>query len=214
MRHKTLFYKTLVPFVLAFLGYCATSRATITDSWWHDDGDGAIVCSSWTFNNSTLTMSGDQYWEPGHMLGWVDTDTATDPTLTLASGIDNDTAFAWIGYQVNVIMPNTFSFVGTPSVQNFPLSDWSVTSVAAPTLQVSGIYAGDYEGTMDFAAGTPVGIGGELDFSYAIHFTGATEYSFTQEMIPTEVPEPNELGLASGLLFGGFELVKRLRKKT
>ncbi len=206
--------KILLPFVLVFLGYCATSRANITDAWWNDDGDGAIVCSSWAFNNPDLTMTGNEYMAgAAHMLGWVNTDSALDPTLYLGSGVDNDTSFAWTGYLVNVVMAVPFTFSGTPSVSS-PLSDWSVASVAAPTLQVGGLYIGKYEGTIDLTSGTPIGIGDELDFSYAIHFSSSTDYAFTQEMIPQGVPEPGDLGLVTGLLFGGFELVKRLRKKT
>ncbi len=45
------------------------------------------------------------------MVGTIDTDTALDPTLTLSSAVNNDTAFAWIEYQVIVYMsvPSTFT---------------------------------------------------------------------------------------------------------
>jgi hypothetical protein len=215
--------KTLILFVLAIAGYCATSRADITNAWWHDDGDGVLVCKTWTYDSvnlssPNLTMTGDQYTVPGqsaagHMNGWIQTD-GQDPTLYLGSGVDNDTAFAWTSYQVNVYMAVPFTFVGTPGVSN-PDSTWFVASTLQPSSPVvGGPYSGDYEGTLDLSGGTPVAIGDELDFNYAIHFGSSIDYTFTQEMIPMGVPEPGDLGLASGLLFGGFQLVKRLLKKT
>jgi hypothetical protein len=225
--------KILVAFGLAFLAFCTTGRADITNAWWHDDGDGVLVCKTWGNNSGSLpapnmTMTGDQYTVPGqsaagHMLGWVQTDSPTDPTLYLGSAVDNDTAFAWTSYQVNVVMPVDFSFVANSEyVANYPASppngwtpDWTVANVIAPILQNTGIYANKYEGTINLTGGTPVQVGDELDFGYGIHFAGSTDYSFTQEMIPMGVvPEPSDLGLASALLFGGIELVKRLRRKS
>jgi hypothetical protein len=206
--------KILLPLVLAFLGYCATSRATITNASWTDDGDGAIVCSWWQFNlnASTLKMTGNEYMAgAAHMIGTVQTTDPTDPTLYLGSAVDNDTGFAWTSYQVNVYMSAPFTIVsGTPYVDNVPAGDWSVSPT---TYQSSSEFPTEpYEATIDLTGGTPVQIGGELDFGYAIHFGSSTDYAFTQEMIP--VPEPGDLGLASALLFGGIELVKRLRKKS
>jgi len=165
-------------------------------------------------------MAGDQFWGPGHMVGTVQTDTTQDPTLYLGSSVNNDTSFAWTSYIVNVVMGVPFTFVpSSETVENYPPSgpsDWSVAGVTTPTLQVGGLYNGLYEGTIDLTGGTPIPISdqtaGELDFSYGIHFSSSTDYSFTQEMIPQGVPEPGDLGLVSGLLFGGFQLIKRLRK--
>jgi hypothetical protein len=52
-----------------------------------------------------------------------------------------------------------------------------------------------------------------LDFNYAIHFVGSTDYAFTQEMIPmfSEVPEPTTLALAG---MGGLALALRLRRNN
>lgn len=164
-------------------------------------------------------MTGDQYTVPGqsaagHMNGWIQTDSPTDPTLYLGSGVDNDTSFAWTSYQVNVYMAVPFTFVGSVGVSN-PDSTWFVASTLQPSSPiVGGPYSGDYKGTLDLSGGTPVAIGDELDFNYAIHFGSSTDYAFTQEMIPMGVPEPSDLGLASALLFGGIELVKRFRKKA
>ena len=48
---------------------------------------------------------------PGHMVGTVVLDSPEDPTLTLSGTIDNQTASAWYGYQINVIMSIPFTFV-------------------------------------------------------------------------------------------------------
>jgi hypothetical protein len=204
MKNLTL----LLASVGAF-GLCFTSNANITGASWNDDGDGAVVCTGWSFSteNNQLSMWGTQYWAPAHMLGTILTDTPDDPTLTLGSSVNNDTGYMWIGYQVNVVMSVPFTFTAPgPTVSNPPTDDWTVANVVAPTLQVTGPYAGDYEGTLQYSDGTPVGIGGELDFLYSIHFASSTDYSFTQEMIPlyAPVPEPGVFALAGmgSLLFG------------
>jgi hypothetical protein len=66
-----------------------------------------------------------------------------------------------------------------------------------------------YEGNIDFSGITDPVSGdpdnpGTLDFSYKILFSGATSYTFTQEMSPSPVPEPGTVGLLAmgGLLYG------------
>lgn len=200
-----------------------SANASITNAWWQADGDGAIACDSWTWDatsQASLLMYGRQYGLPSqvgpgvaaHMLGWAQTTDELDPTLFLGSSVDNDTGGVWSGYKVNVIMSQAFTFSGTPGVSN-PDSTWNLAGIVAPTLQMSGPYAGKYEGTIDYAGGTPVGIGDELDFSYSIHFLGSTSYAFTQEMIPifSEVPEPSTIVLAG---MGGLALALRLRRNS
>jgi hypothetical protein len=194
---------------------CSTP-ASITNAQWWADGDGAVICNSWNWNSSEalLTMSGRQCDGVGHMLGLIQTSDPLDPTLTLSGAVNNDTGGAWIGYTINVIMSTNFSFVAPgPTVANPSVNDWFVASVINPTLQVSGPHAGMWEGTLNFASGTPIGMTQEMDFLYSISFSGGLGFNFTQEMIPifTMVPEPGTLVLAG---MGGIMLALRLRRRV
>jgi hypothetical protein len=193
--------------IFGSLMFCFPTNATITSMTYADDGDGAIICPVyvWDGNTNVLSMSGDLFWGPAHILGTIDTDTALDPTLLLSSAIDNDTTFAWTAFLVNVYMSNSFS-ISAVTVSNVPYGDWTVLSYTGAASPIGG---GIYMGQMVFTNGTPVTIGGELDFSYKITFSGLTQYAFCQEMIP--VPEPGALGLMTlgGLLLGGLALKRR-----
>ena len=159
-------------------------------------------------------MYGTQKAPGAQMKAIIDTDTPLDPNLTLSSSVNNDTGFAWNGYQVNVVMSAPFLFTApAPNAQNPSVNDWFLAAIVPPTHQVSGPWAGFYEGTLDFSAGTPVGIGGELDFQYTISFGSSTHYILTQEMIPSAVtiPEPSTIVL---LAIGGLGLVMRLRRSS
>jgi hypothetical protein len=192
MRKVWLF----IPAVLVGLSLCSVGNASIIHVTAADDGDGAVVCTNNMFDAETdsLTLVGNQYWSPGHILGAITTDSAEDPTLTLQTAIDNDTAFAWTAFHVNVYMTNTFS-ISAATV--YTPGDWTA-SITAPSWNGT-----EYQGSVDYYAGTPVGVGGTLDFSYKITFSGLTSYTFCQEMIA--VPEPGTLGLA---LMGGLLLVR------
>jgi hypothetical protein len=195
--------------LLAGIACCSITHAGITGASWNSGGS-AIQCTYlYPFANNTLDMDGIQHAAPALMNGTIDTDTPADPTLTLSSAVNNDTAFAWVGYQVNVYMtvPFTFTTPG-PSVNNPLPNDWFVSGVVAPAFNGS-----QYEGTLYFSAGTPVGINGELDFLYSIHFGSSTHYEFSQEMIPSSVPVPEPSSLAF-LAIGGLTLVLRRKLRA
>ena len=196
----------IIVVVLASLACCSISNATITDFTYATDGDGALTnCYyTWDSTNVVLAMYGDQEWSPGHMLGTIYTDSADDPKLTSRVTLDNDTTFAWTDYHVNVFMNSSFTL--SNAVVYTPVN-WTATISQQPAWNGSA-----YEGRIDYYAGTPVAIGDTLDFSYVMIFSGATQFNFTQELIPT--PEPGTLGLVtiSGLLLGGFALARRRRR--
>jgi len=207
--------------VAAALAFCSTTHATITGAWWASDGDGVINCTTgWSPASATLTMDGVQryvsgYGMTGHMLGEITTDSPLDPTLYLGGSIDNDTGQAWLGYTINVMLSQNFSFAPTfPSVDN-PLEPGTgfVAALNQPVLQNSGPWNGYWMGTIIYSqgAGSPIGVGQQMDFAYSITFAGSMSFSYCQEMIPsyTYIPEPSAIVLAG---LGGLAFALRLRR--
>ena len=204
--------------VVATLACCSVSKADITGAAWVP-----ASCTNLTFlgqnfdpTKSALGVGANQLsLNTARMVGDIYTDTIADPTLTISSSVNNDTGFAWNGYQVNVVMSAPFLFTApAPNAQNPPANDWFLAAVVPATLQGGASpWSGYYEGTLDFSAGTPVGINGKLDFQYTISFGSSTHYILTQEMIPSMVtiPEPSTIAL---LAIGGLGLVMRLRRSS
>jgi hypothetical protein len=176
-----------------------TSDASVIGASYGDDGDGAIVCPVYSVGaTDTLYVYGDQYWGPGHVLGTIDTDSPEDPTITLDNSLDNDTAFTWTAFRVNVQLNHVFSILTSPYPVAYTPADWTASIISQPV----NIGGGIYQGTIDFYSGTPVGIGDTLEFRYKINFSGLTTYEFCQEFIP--IPEPGTFSLVLGgaLLLG------------
>jgi len=188
-------------------------HASITDVVYGDDGDGAIVCTNWSWevgldlNPDSLNMTGDQYWGPGHMEGTFQTDTPADPALVIRNALDNDTGFTWTGYHVNVVLSSDFSIY---DAQVYAPGGWTVSYTLQPVLVNSGIYAGKYMGQIEYAAGTPVLNGDVLDFGYTIEFSGYTSFTFCQELVP--VPEPTAFALLT--LGGAFVICRRFPRRS
>ncbi len=201
--------------VVAFLAACSIGRANIiglnggtvcnsSTSGWNcqNDGDGAINCTAGDLTLSgtgqfaaySATITGSQFWGPGHMLGNVTTDSPSDPTLILTTDDTNDTTFPWTAYDVSVSMANTFTLSAAAVIP--PPGDWSV----ATTAPVWNPSMSEYVGTIDFTGGTPIAIGDDLVFSYKLAFSGQTSYAFTQAMTP--VPEPSTIALLAAGLVG------------
>jgi hypothetical protein len=155
-----------------------------------------------------MTIEGNQYSSPGHMLGDFTTDPndPNDPTVTMITLVDNDTAFTWDEYYVNIYMDKTFTLANALVLSP---SGWS-TSVTQPSGSPGTFYDADarewdYKGILHFTAGTPVvNNGSSLDFSYQMSFLGSIQ--FEEEMVP--LPEPATLSL---LALGALALVRRRR---
>ncbi len=200
-----------ISFVLGGLIYSPIGKASLIYVNYADDSGGAIATTPYTWSGDasswTCPIVGDQYWGPGDVVGTINTDNTTDPSLTLNSSINNDTSFTWTGYDVNVYMDNPFTLSAANAT--LPLS-WTLASIQPTAVPVVSPH-GSYEAQMAFTGGTAIGYNGELDFGYTISFTGSTDYSFTQEMIP--VPEPGTFGFVVVALFSGLFLAARRRSR-
>jgi len=166
---------------------------------------GAIYCYSPLWDSTgNIGIEGYQSGA-AQMSGTITTSDPLDPTLTIATSIDNDSSFAWTGYIVNVSLGTSFTILSA-SVSAPPGWTASVTQPGAPV-------AGIYTGTINYVGGTPVAIApasdSELDFTYQVMFSGSTSYSLTESVTP--VPEPAAFGLLvlGGLLLGGKVVARR-----
>ena len=200
--------------IVALLTGVAASRADITGNTLADDGDGVITCTTYGFltlspGEFQLSVDGIQHysldpsWPTGHILGDITTDTETDPSLTLAYEVDNDTGTAWNDYQVQITLNKSFT-LSNVSVDN---SGW--TSVVTAPIQVGSSWIA----YIDYKAGIPVPydpdplLTGTLDFGYKLSFTGSV--TFVEALTPTFVPEPGTWALMACGLIGAFFMRRR-----
>jgi hypothetical protein len=203
------------------LAWACVAKADIMSWTCDNDHDGAINCvaTGWNYDQAAdaynLTVKGDQFWGPGHMLMDFTTDTAADPTINSIHAITNDTPVAWTGYLATVTIDADTaltSYALSNQAVTLP-GDWSATITQPLTYQ--GIVGGKYEyvGKIDFGAGTPIATGDELDFKYKITFAGATSYHTIEDLtpIPNFVPEPSMLVFLGIGAVGLLGYIKRRR---
>jgi hypothetical protein len=168
------------------------------------DGDGAIVLNdlpSFSQGNGeyTLSMGCTQSDLPAHVQGDFGTDTELDPTVLIAETIDNDTDFAWTGYEFTIGMTKTFtiSSVIVPATWSF-----TIVPTAAGAIPNGGTgFVGKVIYTMN-PGGTPIAINDSGTFGFKVSFLGST--SFCTEQTP--IPEPATMTL---LCMGALALIRR-----
>ncbi len=202
MKIRSSFFFALAAFACAANGY-----ANVTDITWGYSG--GVYCYTPLFDSAgNVSMYGFQSGDgTGQMAAAITTDTPEDPTLTIGTGLDNDTFFAWSGYHIDVFMDRSFQILATPTVSS-PVG-WSASYT--PNSTFNGTL---YVGSIDFSylpGGIPVNVGDEFDFSYQVKFSGSTTYSLTENVSVTPVPEPGTLGLLAigSLLFGGRAIARK-----
>lgn len=168
------------------------------------DNDGVINCSSsWVENvdgTYDLAIDGVQHritgqGDAGHILGDFIADSELDPTVKIFNSIDNDMDDTWTDYHINITLNKPFTI--SNAAVDAP-GDW--TTVVGAVVPVGS----NYVGHIDYYAGTGVAVGKTLDFHYWISFLGSAQY--TQEMIPSFIPEPMTLSM---LALGGLALLRR-----
>lgn len=210
-------FKTLA-IAFAILACVSICKADIASYDCADDGDGVVTCPpenvSWeeVGGEYNMTMTGSHNeWAYGHIVGWFETGEDPDPTVKLTTSIDNDTGNGWTDYHVNIYMDNAFTIVPSSAFVNVP-NDWTyaITAVVPGSFFDADLNPHAYKGSIDYYAGTTVGVGDTLEFGYKINFTGTlsfTRYGFTQEMLPT--PEPGTLVLLGCGLLGLLAVRRR-----
>lgn len=135
----------------------------------------------------TLLFSGNQQ-SAGSLSATLTQDVPGDPNIFVSNGFENDTAYAWTDYHVVVKMDHPFNLSNAVILP--PPSDWTATPVSVTPAVPDGSL---WVGYVDYLGGTPIPVGGELDFSYKISFAGYSSVTYSQDLFPT--PEPGTLVL-------------------
>jgi hypothetical protein len=185
MKYSTVFA------LLALLVLAVSANAGITGVTCYNDGDGAIIMNDWWTDLSNpvdaeVYMDETLHWAPAHALADIVVDG--DPIVRFTKEVDNDSGFTWDGYVINVVRGGNFSITGATQP-----SGWDAPVITAPIQQLSGIYAGQWLGTVSYSAGsgTPINVGDTGLFKLTTSFVGTS--TFTLEQIP--VPEPATITL-------------------
>jgi hypothetical protein len=198
---------------LAVLVLSTCASAGIIGVACYNDGDGAIDMKDWWHSDLSATPEEvDVYlnetlrWSPAHALVAITTDTPADPTARFTKEVDNATTDPWIGYLINVVRSGPFAITSATE----PIG-WDTPVITAPVLQLSGIYAGQYLGTVNYAAGTgaPVPVGGTGVFKLTTTFAGSSTFTLEQIPVMNPIPEPATITLLVLGALGGLAFYKR-----
>ncbi len=154
--------------------------------------------------NASLTLTGTQTETVGSLYVVVTPSSSSDPTFGTTLSVDNNTSFAWGGYDVQLSMPVDFVISGPPQTEVTAPGDWS-TNIVQPT-QVGP----NWVGQVNYSAGTPIALNGELDFGYTVSFTGLPSYQVDATYTAVPVPEPGTLGL----LLAGLSVAALLGRRA
>jgi len=191
-------------YLIGLLAFVPLSQADIVDWEADDDGDGAIVCDC-AFDDVSyeLEVDGVQYWWPGHVEGWFETDTETDPIVWFRNTVTNDMTvepYLWTDFHITMTMNKTFSILDA-----FTSNDGWTHSYTPTATYDSGL--GLWVGTVDYvmeSGGVPIDEMEDGQFDFKVSWLGSM--TFCMEYIPT--PEPCTLAL---LGLGGL-FFRRLRR--
>lgn len=168
------------------------------------DADGAITNCSWSWpDNSTMLINETLNSSPGHLVGHIATDTATDPTLDFVKNVTNATGNTWTGYVLNMYMQQPFTIAAGTG----PLG-WLASATTYPTGTYLDAHGNSFTnmGRVTFTnlGGSNILPAGSGTFGASVTFGGFTLYSFELEQVA--VPEPMSLAL---LALGGLLLRRR-----
>ena len=193
----------------AVLAATASLQADIIDWGCDDDGDGAIVINDALTDlipnggDYTLDLTGAQYWGPGHLNGFFESDTSTDPIVWLVETVENETTFDWTDYHIDIGMNQDFDITGVIT----PVGWTTVVTDPVPGQSLPAGAGIGYVGAVDYyygGSGTEVVIGDSGDFGLKVEFVGTVEFCTSQ--YPT--PEPASLTM---LALGALAVIRRRR---
>jgi hypothetical protein len=192
MKHHWL----ILVVVLAATASLASAGVIVSAEAVAADPTVTVVDSKWDAPTESLYITENVSGQPATVLA---TFTAIgDPSAWIRKRVDNNTAFAWAGYIIDIKMLQSFTIDSV-----IPMANW--TGVATPVLPDGEGY---YAATVNFTTETPgsyVTIGSTGQFNVRVTFPGTAEFGITQTPV---APEPISLAL---LALGGLMIRRRSR---